>query len=291
MTLIRVLQQEYLESLAARGTIRSSLEQYRAAEAFPLVDKMILPTRIKAAGDFPDLVVGKDPPKDDTENAIAIHRFLPGLLPSDAADRRLWAWLCHGPLFEYARKRWEIPSNNDKAVEHVRTHWFVDGAGLNALRRNAIARLWWAASLTHAPWNRDGLDGVKKHGDEYFFTRILLKNQDIYQGLVERLFGTDTRVLIAALQVIGEDEKKRATSEFSPAFGKELNLQAAFTEWGSLKYVDLLARMRAVATSVETALEGEARDRKKARARRDEAREKARRSKGSGAKRRKPRAA
>lgn len=293
MTPIRVLEHDYLESLAARKAIRASLDEYRTAETFALADAKVLPTRIKTFGDFPDLVVGKDPPKDDTENAIAVHRFLPGLQPWDAADRRLWAWFCHGPYFEYSKARWEIPSNDDRAVEHVRTHWFVDGAGLNALRRNAIARLWWAAHLTHAPWMREGLDSVRKRDDEYFFTRILLKNQDIYQGLVERLFGSDTKVLIAALQVIAEDEKKRATSDFSPAFGKEVNLQAAFTQWGSLKYNDLVARMRDVASSVEAALDRAARDRKKAGAARAEARgrEKARRKRGRGAKHRRPHAA
>jgi hypothetical protein len=67
----------------------------------------------------------------------------------------------------------------------VLRHWFVpEGASKAALRTHAISRLWWAAYLTYAPWDRDPELVVFKTADRFRFTRILLKQQQIYFDLV-----------------------------------------------------------------------------------------------------------
>jgi hypothetical protein len=63
-----------------------------------------------------------------------------------ARDERIWVYLVHTDLLEYARQRWPIPVDDEKAIKHIRTHFFVTGArGFE--RDNAASRLWWMASL------------------------------------------------------------------------------------------------------------------------------------------------
>jgi hypothetical protein len=59
-----------------------------------------------------------------------------------ARDERLWARLCHIELLEYSRCRWIIPADDEKAITHIRKHFFAKGArGIE--RDNAASRLWW----------------------------------------------------------------------------------------------------------------------------------------------------
>ena len=63
-----------------------------------------------------------------------------------ARDERLWVRITHIEFLEYSRTRWPIPVDNEKAVIHIKKHFFAKGArGLE--RDNAISRLWWMAEI------------------------------------------------------------------------------------------------------------------------------------------------
>ncbi|MFM1848441.1 MAG: hypothetical protein RL417_1915 [Pseudomonadota bacterium] len=63
-----------------------------------------------------------------------------------ARDERLWTYLTHTSLLEYTRSRWPIPAEADKAVKHIKDHFFCNGdRGIR--RNNAASRLWWLASI------------------------------------------------------------------------------------------------------------------------------------------------
>lgn len=82
----------------------------------------------------------------EVENCILLHEIMGNLSRYLARDERLWVYLVHTDLLEYSLKRWPIPDNDDLAIKHIRTHFFVSGArGFE--RDNAAARLWWMASL------------------------------------------------------------------------------------------------------------------------------------------------
>jgi hypothetical protein len=101
---------------------------------------------------------------NDLENAIAIYEAFPNLNEAQAADQKLWTYLTHVTLRDYVQARWplagspeQIESDKDAKAAAVRSilwHWFASGND-RMLRRNAIARLWWAVHLTRAPWNND----------------------------------------------------------------------------------------------------------------------------------------
>ena len=79
-------------------------------------------------------------------------------------------------------------------------HWFISGKGLAALRRNAVARLWWAAHLTCAPWESDPKLAPFKNADRYFYTKVLLRSQQVFQDTIERDFGRDPELLRAQVE-------------------------------------------------------------------------------------------
>lgn len=72
---------------------------------------------------------------------------LPEMTPYLARDDRFWIYLTHVDLLAYSRKRWPIPDDDEKAVSHIRTHFFVNGVrGIE--RDNAASRIWWIAQIS-----------------------------------------------------------------------------------------------------------------------------------------------
>ena len=83
----------------------------------------------------------------EVTNCENMFSSLPAMSPYMARDERLWTYLTHVDLLNYARKRWPIPEDDNKAIGHIRTHFFVVGArGIE--RDNAASRLWWMAHIS-----------------------------------------------------------------------------------------------------------------------------------------------
>lgn len=83
---------------------------------------------------------------DEVGNCEKIFEAMGQIPPYLARDPRVWIYLTHTTLLEYTRKRWPIPENDEKAILHIRTHFFATGSrGIE--RNNAASRLWWMASL------------------------------------------------------------------------------------------------------------------------------------------------
>ena len=82
----------------------------------------------------------------EIENCKIVYAAMNGLSQYLARDERIWVYLVHTDLLDYSRNRWPIPDDDDKAVKHIRQHFFVIGArGFE--RDNAASRLWWMAAL------------------------------------------------------------------------------------------------------------------------------------------------
>ena len=56
------------------------------------------------------------------------------------------AHLSHTIFLPYARTRWPIPDDDEKAVAHILTHFFAR-ANRQIERDNVVSRLWWMAHL------------------------------------------------------------------------------------------------------------------------------------------------
>lgn len=111
----------------------------------------------------------------EVENCLAMYRYLRDLRLYDARDERLWVYLSHVELLSYARARWPIPSDRDKAIAHVRTHFFAR-TNRQIERDNVASRLWWMAHLCTR------VDGVSQRDALGAF----LLRSDVRANIIER---------------------------------------------------------------------------------------------------------
>ena len=112
---------------------------------------------------------------------------IPNMTPYLARDERLWTYMTHTVLLDYSRERWPIPQDKEKAMGHIRTHFFVTGArGIE--RDNAASRLWWMAhiiSLCESLPLKDGL--------QYFF------RSDVRANIIGRPTTAQNPIIITAI--------------------------------------------------------------------------------------------
>ncbi|RKH41315.1 hypothetical protein D7Y23_33275 [Corallococcus sp. AB050B] len=250
MAQVHVARMPVVQSLKDSLSALERRELYRKAEQFPLPSDALLPGSITIPGALPELAQDPtDPSSTDADNSVRLYESLKSLDEVQASDERLWVWFTHVPYFRYSQTRWDTPENEadvSKTIRLFREHFFLHGSGLAALRRNSVSRLWWAAHLTHAPWQTRPEFEALKQPDPFCYTRVLFSNQDIYQGLIERSFGTNSAVLIASLEVFRSD-KARQTSQFATDFLKELNLISRYRELSVLGLEQLLLELEEVA--------------------------------------------
>ena len=139
--------------------------------------------------------------RDDRVNALIIYGALQ-LFPQQAADERLWAYLCHVEAADYTAARWlgARPQSNDAAVQKVRNHFFARG-NRGLIRDNAISRLWWLGHIAHQvdPADPEAVLGM------------ILRTQEVRSSLLERTGITrNIRVLTAVYHVLREYESLRS---------------------------------------------------------------------------------
>lgn len=230
-----------------RNDLRSaiSLENY-FKEDFPVNEAELLTSTIALESKPPVLATPEnDPVSADLDNAIALHEHYKNLDETQASDPRLWTYLSHVEFRKYSLTRWGLNVSleslkdsveKNKAINYLLEHWFISGNDRD-LRRHAIARLWWAAHLTYAPWETDPefFGGLKKD-DPYYYTGILLSTQDIYQQVLERAMGRSNRILISVLDYLGTHSEFASSRERVRKLMKELNLA-----YGTKKIITLEA--------------------------------------------------
>jgi len=230
----KIFKRAVVEQMRADLRSGKSLKTY-FEDSFHVKDKDLLLSTIPIQGKLPVLKAPKkDPVVTDLENAIILHEFYKNIDETQASDPRLWAYLSHVEFRRYSLTRWGLPGeyknlktddDRQRAINQLLEHWFASGGNDRDLRRHAIARLWWAAHLTYAPWEHDPeFFGDFKNKDPYYFTRILLSTQDIYQQVLERAMGRSDRILITVLEYLGDNKKFAKVRNNVRDLMKELNL-------------------------------------------------------------------
>lgn len=139
----------------------------------------------------------------DQRMASALHRALRPLTRRDAADMRLWHWLCVGPLQDFVWVRWHgsKPGDIGAALTTGMIDRFLGSQSLRGVSRNALARLWWCV---------DALQGTD--GDR--LAQVVLGNQDFFVNLFERRFSICrpvARGFVRALEHSEESERREAS--------------------------------------------------------------------------------
>lgn len=229
----KIFKRAFLGQLRAELKSGVSLQSYFEPD-FKVDEKNLLQSTIEIAGNLPLL---KMPENDivaaDLENCITLYDYYKGIDETQASDPRLWAYLSHVEFRKYSLARWGLPEKyknatdeiqKKKAINQIIEHWFIDSNDRD-LRRHAVARLWWAAHLTYAPWERDPdfFSGLK-NDDPYYYTRVMLSTQDIFQQVLERSMCRSKRILISVLDYLDKNREIASSRENVRDLMKELNL-------------------------------------------------------------------
>jgi hypothetical protein len=134
-----------------RDSIAEHLDIYRSGEfTFLGLDTSLvyeIDIEIDAAK-LKQVRVPEDGDLFEAHNCKVMHEYLSGVSPYVARDERLWVYMTHTALLEYTRARWPIPADDEKAVTHIRRHFFAQ-TNRQIERDNAASRLWWMAHLCH----------------------------------------------------------------------------------------------------------------------------------------------
>lgn len=189
----------------------------------------------------------------DASNARLVHDHMSGLSRHQAAEERLWVYLCHVECADYVRSRWlrQRPMAAEDAVSKVLQHFFVRGArGL--VRNNGISRLWWLGKIAQDVDPENPQD----------FLEIVLYRQDVRSSLLERPFVSRNvevlRMIYAVMKEHWKDEGDRALfdREVFRAWMRGVNRR------GGVVLLDALSEprlRRLLEEEAEAALEGAAR--------------------------------
>ena len=162
-------------------------------------------------------LVATNKSESEVENCILIFEAMASLTNFHARDPRLWVYLTHTALLNYARQRWVIPADDVVAVKFIKDHFFcIANRGIE--RNNAASRLWRMAALC----NRTQGLGLKDA------LTTLLHQSDVRANIIElpttsqhlNIFSAVLRKLHESYQT---DKKLFERELFRPAM-KKLNL-------------------------------------------------------------------
>ncbi len=140
-------------------------------------------TRLRKSVD--EAVVDRSGSELDAALIEPVHSSLVELTRRDAADMRLWHWLCVDQFSDVVIRRWSMINAMDPLTPVTKgdSDRFLGRSTVAGMARNTLARLWWLAESL---------------GD-YELARRAVKNQDIYVNVFERAFGLVTPASEAAL--------------------------------------------------------------------------------------------
>jgi len=130
---------------------------------------------------------------NDFENVKIIHSKLRYFEPRILANEAVWVYLTHIKFWDYMTQRW---IKDDITKSTILDRFFLAGTDDRAMLRNGIARLWIIGHLTYD----------QSLEDPYFYTKILMTNQEVLTQLSERptLF-RNRNFRTAILNIINED--------------------------------------------------------------------------------------
>lgn len=163
----------------------------------------------------------------EVENCQLMYEAMGELNHYLAREDRLWTYLTHTFLLEYTRQRWPIPEDDEKAIKHIKSHFFCVGAR-GVERDNSASRLWWLASLCKRTNGLSFNDSLK----------CLLYQSDVRANIVERpTTSQNINIFSAVLKKLNESyktDKKLFEREKFRNVMKWLNLSGGVKLLGAL---------------------------------------------------------
>lgn len=145
--------------------------------------------------------------KLDFNAAVNVYEAYRSLTLLQASDGRFWCYLCHVKHYDYVKSRWSIKKGAKNPVGIIKNRYFVRSR--RDLSRNAISRLWWAVHLTYD----------RNADDQYWRTKVLFKNQNMFAQLMERSISNNKDLLNYILEAVSYFESDASDNPIK--LGKE----------------------------------------------------------------------
>lgn len=233
MTKIRLLRSRIMQQMA--NEISSNLERYRAG-SFEFL-KADPANYFESAQEHDEAKLGLIACEADDHREVqccmTIFESMGAMPPYLARDSRIWVYLTHTALFDYARKRWPIPTDDKKAEAHIRKHFFA--AGTRGIERdNAASRLWWMAALCNRVEGLTLEESLKAFLPQYDVRANLIERPTTSQSIP--VFSAVIKKLHKALVI--KDESLFERERFRSVM-KQLNLKGGVKLLGALSPDDL----------------------------------------------------
>ncbi len=210
-------------------SVEHNLEKYRTGNFEYLVSDAsnFIPTDFELDEKELQKITCSHEEHNEVQCCLGSYKGLPNISAYLARDQRLWAYLTHIVLLDYTRQRWQIPTDDARAIAHIKKHFFASGArGIE--RDNAISRLWWMAFICSKV---EGLTLEKS------LTAFLFQS-DVRANIVERPTTSQNVVLLSAvvkkLEQSYRGDKGLYNREKFRTVMKDLNLQ------GGIKLLEVL---------------------------------------------------
>tara|TARA_Y100000590_G_C15547746_1_gene949660 strand:- start:337 stop:1104 length:768 start_codon:yes stop_codon:yes gene_type:complete len=171
--------------------------------------------------------------KLDADNAIKLYECFGNLGIDLMVDPRFWTSLSHINYKDYVYERWlksRIEESSDKIIRAIQVRYFTKFFGSDrALVRHALSRLWFGAYLT----TNNGSDELKYYfddeKDQYLYTKMLYKWQQIQFDFLERSMGRDKKILLSVLHFFSKYQDK-LNNKIISTFAKRLCLISQHTK-------------------------------------------------------------
>lgn len=240
MTRIKIFKQAHIRNMIEGLVTGETLHEYFEPESV-LPDGCEWESTVEFDGEKIELDLGEEGcvVEKDLNNSIKLYESMKGMTGVQASDSRLWTHMTHVELRDYVQKRWPLKVTLDeinkmeslkkRTTSFILEHWFVNGTD-RALRRNAVARLWWAVHLTTSPWEQfpERFADLHTSDDPYKYTRTIYETQDIFQQVLERGLGREPIILVSILDCIERNKEadKLPTRKEVRFVMKELNLMS-----------------------------------------------------------------
>ena len=215
--------------------VSENLESYRAGNFDFLVNDPVnyFETNLEINVDKLSLINCDKDNLNEVESCMLMYEAMGKISHYLARDERLWIYLTHTLLLSYVRNRWPIPDDDEKAIKHIKNHFFCIGArGIE--RDNASSRLWWMASLC------DRTDGLSLEEA----LACLLFQSDVRANIVERpTTSQNIRIFSAILRKLYESykaDKKLFERDRFRAVMKWLNLAGGVKLLGVLPEIKIM---------------------------------------------------
>lgn len=236
MVKLQVFKNQYMSEL--EESIEKNIDRYVGIdEEFFLGDGRGLLT---SSYDLPDVKPQLQPNRyDDADNAIRIFEYL-NIDDTAASDPRLWACLAHTQFCEYVVNRWSIGAED--SCNKIKQRFFLGGSA-RSLHRHAIAKLWWSARITVAPWEMEDKLLPLKRDDRFYYTRVLMQDESLASDIVERPQLSSSPILLISILEFFDRHPELRRRDFYRVFLREVILTLGYRKILTLSLDDILAEL------------------------------------------------